>query len=174
MAQGIIDTRKNKPLMVALQFNILRLRASKAYRQRLTKLPINPGQEIPGIVHRTFRYRDGRTVLVTCHARVMVAYMRALKKQPTIEVTASSDSMYSGSFRTWEQQQTLYVAYITGHGHKAAQPGFGYHQTGRALDILDASAGERQAMLEVRDQGDQFYNGAVFGDPPHYSFGELG
>jgi LAS superfamily LD-carboxypeptidase LdcB len=171
--QSTIDTRKNRALMAQLSLNIARLRVSRAFRKPLT----NPSCEKdtpPGLVHRTFKYKDGRVVKVTCHAKVMVGLMRAMKKAPGIEVTASSDSPYSGSYRTFDQQNSLYQAYKAGTGHRAAGPCFGYHRRGRALDILSATQKEKDALASVRVAGERFYNGADFGDPPHWSFGAHG
>lgn len=175
MAQRTIRLDRHLATQAQLRFNIYRLRQSREYRRGLTRLPITKGQEIPGIVHRTFRFRSGATKEVKLHARVMVAFMRALLRDPGLEVTADASSPYSGSFRTWEQQAALYADYRNGNGHKAAEPGHGYHQTGRALDMVNGGTPRvNDAMLAVRDGGDRFFSGAAFGDPPHYSFGELG
>jgi LAS superfamily LD-carboxypeptidase LdcB len=171
--QSVIDTRKNRALMAQLSLNIARIRVSRAFRAPLTK-PSCDKDTPPGLVHRTFRYKDGRTVEVTCHAKVMVGLMRAMRQSPGIEVTASSDSAYSGSYRSWQQQNDLYVAYKAGTGHKAADPCFGYHRRGRALDILNASDKDKAAMSSVRVAGERFYNGADFGDPPHWSWAAHG
>lgn len=168
-----IDTSENLKLQARLDEEIKKLRASDAFDKPLTE-PSCKHDTPPGLVTRRFKYRDGRTISVKCHAQVMVALMRAMKEAPTIEVTASSDSMYSGSYRSWSQQNTLYELYKAGKGYKAADPCFGYHRRGRALDILDASDKEKAALLDVRVSGEQFYNGESFGDPPHYSFGAKG
>lgn len=175
MAKGVIDLTKHRATQVALHFNIARIRLGREYKRPLTNLPIARGQLVPGIISRDFRYGPSNVKRVRLHARVMVCYMRALLKNPTCEVAVDADSAYSGSFRTWAQQQWLYEQYINGSGHKAAQPGYGYHQTGRAVDISNwANAKVEHAMLSVQDQGDEFHSGASFGDPPHHSFGAVG
>lgn len=173
MAQRVISTKRNIPLKVKLTFNIRRLLASDAFKAPLTK-PTCDKDTPPGLVSRTFQYKDGRRCTVTCHAKVMVALLRAMRLAPGIQVTASSDSMYSGSYRSWSQQNTLYQLYTSGNGHLAANPCTGFHRRGRALDLKDVSEKEKQAMLKVSVDGKQFYNGASFGDPAHYSFGVLG
>lgn len=169
----VIDTRKNIELMIRLDKEIKQLRLSRAFDKPLTE-PTCRHDTPPGLVVRRFRYRDGRTVSVRCHAKVMVGLMRAMKAAPTIEVTASSESPYSGSYRSWGQQNWLYQAYINGRGYKAADPCHGYHRRGRALDLLNATPKEEKAMTDVRVSGERFFHGDVFGDPPHWSFAELG
>jgi LAS superfamily LD-carboxypeptidase LdcB len=173
--QSVIDTRKNRALMAQLSLNIARLRVSRAFRAPLTK-PSCAKDTPPGLVHRTFHYKDDRKVTVTCHAKVMVGLMRAMRQSPGIEVTASSDSAYSGSYRSYQQQFDLYQAWIqkAPGAHKAADPCFGYHRRGRALDILNASDKDKAAMTAVRVAGERFENGASFGDPPHWTLGALG
>jgi hypothetical protein len=168
-----IDTGKNIELMDRLDKEIKAIRGSKEFDKPLTE-PSCKHDFPPGLVRRTFIYRNGRRCTVKCHAKLMVALMRAMKEAPTIEVTASSDSMYSGSYRSWSQQNTLYQLYIQGKGYKAADPCYGYHRRGRALDILNASAKEAKALAQVRVSGLQLYNGSSFGDPPHWSLGEKG
>lgn len=170
----VIDTRRNIPLKARLHLNIVRLRASRDYRRPLTDLPIARGQDVPGVVHRKFRYRSGRTVEVRLHAKPMVALMRAMLKAPTIEVTQSFTSPYSGSGRTYAQQEWLYEQYVKGDGHLAATPGRSFHETYRAVDLLEASSKEERAMSDVRVDGERWYHGDVFGDPPHWSFAEQG
>lgn len=175
MSQHVIRLDRHLATQAELRLQIARLRASRDYRRPLTHLPIVKGQEIPGIVRRRFQFRSGDVKEVRLHARVMVAFLRALLRDPGLEVTADAASAYSGSFRSWAQQNWLYQEYLLGRGHKAAQPGHGYHQTGRALDMIGGGTQRvNDAMLAVRDGGDKFYSGAAFGDPPHYSFGELG
>ena len=168
-----IDTSKNIPLQERLDAEIKKLRGSRAFDKPLRE-PSCTKTTPPGLVRRRFKYRDGRVVTVRCHAQLMVALMRAMKDAPTIEVTASSDSAYSGSYRTFAQQDALYKAYMNGTGHKAANPCTGYHRCGRALDILNASDKEETALEQVRVSGEQLYHGDVFGDPPHWSYGALG
>jgi len=129
-----------------------------------------------GLVARTFNYRSGRSVMVRCHAKVMVAYLKALAIDQTIEVTASATSRFSGSYRTFEQQNSLFQDFIhhVPGSHKAADPCDGYHRTGRALDIHEVTDKQAETMESVRVDGRRFFHGDVFGDPPHFSFGELG
>jgi hypothetical protein len=166
--------RRRRLVDAQLTFNIRRLEKSKAYHTRLTSLPINRGQRIDGLVTRTFRYKSGRVCEVRAHAKAMVGLLKAMRSEHGIEVTATVDSPYSGSTRTWEQQEWLSEEYKAGRGHKAAEQGHGYHQTGRSIYLLLATEQEKMAMLDVRVDGKEFFNGAIFGDPPHYSFGELG
>lgn len=169
-----IDTRKNIAFQAAARARIAKLRVSRDFRRPLTDLPIRQGQEVPGVVRQEFIYAGGDRKVVRLHAKVMVALLKAMLKAKTIEVTATSESKYSGSFRTWAQQAELYSDYQNGSGHMAARPGFGYHQTGRAFDGLEWSERERDAMESVRVSGLRFHSGEVFGDPPHYSFGAVG
>lgn len=168
-----IDTSENRELMARLDQEIARLRKSRAFGKPLRE-PSCAKTTPPGLVRRKFRYRDGRVCVVRCHAQLMVALMRAMKEAPTIEVTASADSAYSGSYRSWSQQNALYQAYQAGTGHRAANPCSGYHRCGRALDILNASLKEKAALESVRVAGQQLYNGESFGDPPHWSYGAKG
>lgn len=170
-----IDTSHNVALKARLHMNIVALRASRNFRRPLQDPSCSPDTPA-GLVHRKFRYRDGRVCVVAAHAQAMVGLMRAMLIAPTIEVTASIESPYSGSYRTFQQQNDLYQAYIHNEpgSHKAANPCDGYHRQGRAFDILNASAKEKDAMLAVRVEGERFYNGADFGDPPHYSFAAHG
>lgn len=169
----VIDTQKNVELMAQLDKEIAKLRTSRAFRRPLRE-PSCSRLPPPGMVTRTFRYRDGRLCTVKLHAKVMVALMRAMKEAPTIEITASADSAYSGSYRSYAQQKALHDAYVSGTGHRAADPCTGYHRCARAIDVLNASEREKDALLGVRVAGDQFYNGASFGDPPHYSWAAKG
>jgi hypothetical protein len=172
-----IDCRKNLVLMPRITFAIARIKAGPAYKAPLTQ-PSCSHDDPPGLISRTFIFRDGtksgRAVVVTCHAKVMVGFLRALRKAPGLSVTASSTSKFSGSYRTWAQQNELYQDYKNGNGHKAADPCHGFHRRGRALDILNASPKENAAMASVRVDGLKFYHGDVFGDPPHWTLGTLG
>jgi hypothetical protein len=156
---------------------IVRLELTQAYRKPLSEP--HCGDWTPaGLVTRTIKYRSGRIKKVTLHAKVMVAYLKALKLKKNLEVTASSDSMYSGSYRSYAQQNTLYQMYKAGTGYKAANPCYGYHRCGRAIDLLALDGDDRKsqakAMTSVRVAGERFYHGVVFGDPPHYSFAVTG
>lgn len=173
-AVRIIDTEFNKPLMDRLDQEIKKLRGSRKFRAALVK-PSCSHRTPPGLVRRTFRYRDGRVVEVRAHAKVMVGLMEAMRDAPTLEVTATATSRYSGSYRSYAQQSELYEAYIGGWGHKAANPCSGYHRCGRAFDLVQPlSEREDEAMTKVRVDGKRFFNGASFGDPAHWSFGDLG
>ena len=170
------DVRKRRIFKLKATAAIARLMVSKAYRQPLQAPSCEP-DDPPGLVHRTFRYRDGREVKVKCHAKVMVGLLKAMRKEPGIEVTASYDSPYSGSYRTWDQQNWLYQRYLNG-GPRAASPCRGYHRQGRALDLLNNTPAEDQAMASVRVRDGlrhlKFYHGAAFGDPRHWTLGALG
>ena len=170
------DTTRPLRLKVKLPGAISKIEGSDAYKAPLESPSCDRG-EPRGLITRTFKYkRDGDPVVVkvTCHARVMVGYLKALKREPGIQVTVSSDSMYSGSYRTWDQQSTLYNMYKNGTGYLAAHPCSGYHRQGRALDILNASGAEQRAIDDVRVDGLRFYNGAGFGDPRHNTLGAYG
>jgi len=170
------DTTHPKRLQIKLTAAISKLEKSAAYKAPLEN-PSCDKNNPPGLVTRSFKYlREGRAtvVLVTCHAKVMVGLLKAMRKEPGIQVTASSASMYSGSYRTWDQQNTLYQMYRAGTGYKAASPCLGYHRQGRALDLLETTKAEQDAVESVRVDGLRFYNGAGFGDPRHNTLGAYG
>jgi hypothetical protein len=170
------DTTKPLRLKVKLPLAIARLERTVAYKKPLEDPSCDKGDP-KGLISRTFKYKRGGdpvVVKVTCHAKVMVGYLKALRKETGIQVTVSSDSMYSGSYRTWDQQNTLYTMYKNGTGYMAAHPCSGYHRQGRALDILDATKAEQQAINSVRVDGLRFFNGAGFGDPRHNTLGAYG
>jgi len=170
------DTTQPKRLQIKMTAAISRLEKSAAYKAPL-EIPSCDRDHPAGLITRTFKYkRDGdpTVVVVTCHAKVMVGLLKAMRKEPGIQVTASSTSMYSGSYRTWDQQNTLYQMYKAGTGYKAAHPCYGYHRQARALDLLDNTRDENAAMASVRVDGLRFYNGAGFGDPRHWTLGAYG
>jgi hypothetical protein len=148
---------------------------SVAFRQPFTEP--HCGEWTPvGLVARTFHYRNDRTVTVRCHAKVMVAYLKALGEDETIEVTATSSSRFSGSYRTFDQQNDLFQDFknhVPG-SHLAADPCDGFHRTGRALDIREVTDHQAETMESVRLEGERFFWGISFGDRPHFSFGVLG
>ena len=129
-----------------------------------------------GLVVRTFNYRSDRTVTVRCHAKVMVAYLKALGDDETIEVTATASSRFSGSYRTFDQQNSLFQDFVNEvpGSHKAADPCDGFHRSGRALDIREVTDEQAETMEAVRLDGERFFWGISFGDRPHFSFGVLG
>jgi hypothetical protein len=170
------DIRPGLACAAELTAAISRLRLSKKYKEPLVS-PSCRTDDPPGLVVRRFHFKGkGRDVVidVKLHAKVMVAFLKALRKCRTIQVTQSYTSTYSGSYRTYEQQNTLYQRYISGTGYKAANPCHGYHRTGRAVDLFQVTDEEAAAMQSVREDGKRFYWGKVFGDPPHFSYGELG
>lgn len=161
-------------LEVYLTAKIRKVEGLRAFKKALAEP--HCGDWTPdGLIKRTFKFKSGNVKVVALHAKVMSAYLRALRQLPTIEVTASFTSPYSGSYRTYEQQNDLYIAFIRGTGHLAANPCGGFHRTGRAIDVLNGGSGEVEAaMIGVRVDGQRFYHGDAFGDPPHYSWAELG
>lgn len=170
------DTTQPKRLQIKLTAAISRLEKTAAYKAPL-EIPSCDRDHPAGLITRSFKYkRDGNAavVLVTCHAKVMVGLLKAMRKEPGIQVTVSSTSMYSGSYRTWDQQNTLYQMYRAGTGYKAASPCLGYHRQGRALDLLETTKAEQDAVESVRVDGLRFYNGAGFGDPRHNTLGAYG
>ena len=172
MSNVDFDTTKRLAFKVKAATSIAKLATSKAYKKPLEPPSCDPGDPA-GLVTRSFRYKT-RVLRVKCHAKVMVGLLKAMLKEPTIEVTADSESRFSGSYRTWDQQSNLYREYQNGTGHKAAHPCLGYHRQGRALDLLAATDAEKRAMSSVRMSGLRFYNGESFGDPPHWNLGILG
>jgi len=173
-----VDFDCTRPLRLKVQLTaaISKLENSAAYKTPLESPSCDRGDP-GGLVIRTFKYkRDGDPVVVRveCHAKVMVGYLKALKREPGIQVTVSSDSVYSGSYRTWDQQSALYTMYKNGTGYKAAHPCLGYHRQGRALDCLENTPAEQSALEDVRVDGLRFYNGAGFGDPRHNTLGAYG
>jgi hypothetical protein len=155
---------------------IKNLQDGEAYKQPL-EVPSCDPNDPRGLVSRTFKFSGkGRnvTIKVTLHAKAMVGLLKALRARRSIQVTQSSDSKYSGSYRSWSQQKTLYDEYHAGIGHRAAHPCTGYHRQGRAIDLYLVSDIERRAMLAVRVDGLRFYDGLSFGDPPHFTLGARG
>ncbi len=167
------DTTKRIKFKIKARAAIAKLVLSKAYRKPLES-PSCEHDDPEGLVTRTFRYKGRSDTIVRCHAKVMVGLLKAMLRAPTIQITASSVSVYSGSYRSWDQQNWLYQEYLAGRGYKAAHPCAGYHRQGRALDVLGATPSEEKAMTAVRVSGKKFYAGEVFGDDPHWSFGALG
>jgi hypothetical protein len=170
------DCTRPLRLKIKLPAAIAKLETSAAYKAPL-ETPSCEKDNPAGLVTRTFKYlREGdpTVVSVTCHAKVMVGLLKAMRKEPGIQVTVSSTSMYSGSYRTWDQQNTLYQMYKSGTGYKAAHPCLGYHRQGRALDLLETTKDEQDAVESVRVDGLRFYNGAGFGDPRHNTLGAYG
>lgn len=170
------DTTQPHRLQIKLTAAITRIEKSAAYKAPL-ETPSCERDNPAGLITRSFKYkRDGdpTVVVVTCHAKVMVGLLKAMRKEPGIQVTVSSTSMYSGSYRTWDQQNTLYQMYKNGTGYKAANPCLGYHRQGRALDCLENTKAEQDALESVRVEGLRFYNGAGFGDPRHNTLGAYG
>lgn len=154
---------------------ILKLERSDAYKQPLEAPSCDQGDP-RGLVTRLFRFKGkDRDVIipVKCHARVMVGLLKAMRKCPTIQVTAGSDSVYSGSYRSYYQQKWLYDEYRAGRGYRAAHPCSGYHRQGRALDLRLVTPKEREAMLSVRVKGIRFYDLLPI-DPPHFTLGQRG
>ena len=171
-----IEIEPRKTLALRLTPRILALQLSKEYRKPLES-PSCDQADPQGLVTRSFHFvgkgRD-QIVSVRCHAKTMVGFMKALRKTPTIQVTQSSESKYSGSYRSYDQQKLLYDEYKAGTGHKAAHPCSGYHRQGRALDIYKKTDAEHEAMLAVRVDGHPFFSGEGFGDPPHFTLGAYG
>lgn len=124
-----------------------------------------------GLVTYKFGY-DGKgrktTVEVRLHPKAMAALILAMVKAPTIQVTQSYSSKYSGSYRDCVQQKVLYDGYKLGTGNLAAPPGKSWHQTGRALDLYLPTLVERGAMLQ------QGFEDLLPQDPPHFTFGARG
>jgi TorA maturation chaperone TorD len=117
------------------------------------------------LVVRTFTFMDGRTIAVKLQAPAMVDFMRALRDQAgrAIGVTVSYTSVYSGSFRTHDQQKWLYTEYKAGRGHLAAPPYSSWHEAGLAVDLLTPTDGQRACM---KRHGFMDYEP---NDPPHFS-----
>lgn len=154
---------------------IARLIISAAYRAALTS-PTCAHDTPAGLVSREFHFTGkGRDVVVrvTLHAKAMVGLLKAMRACPSIQITASSTSKYSGTYRSWAQQNELRQDYLHGTGHLAADPCDGYHRRGRAADLLQVQADERRAMLAVRVGGLRFYD-LLPQDPPHFTLGVRG
>ena len=156
---------------------ILRLEASAAFKAPLVS-PSYTHSDPAGLVVRVFHFTGkGRdwNVAVKLHAKAMVGLLKALRKCPSIQVTQPYTSAYSGCYRTYAQQAWLRDQYLH-HGGKLAVPaGTSYHETGRAVDLLDVEPDEWFAMLSVRvgRQGLRFYD-LLPQDPPHFCLGERG
>ena len=120
----VYTPRKGAVWVAEATVAILRLEASAAYRAPLES-PSCSSDDPAGLVTRTFHFTGkGRDweVDVRCHAKVMVGFLKALRKRPSIQVTQSSTSRYSGSYRNWDQQYSLWYDYTYGDGYRAAHP----------------------------------------------------
>ena len=156
---------------------ILRLEAGAAFHTRLTR-PSCTHADPPGLVTRTFHFKGkGRdvTIAVKLHAKAMVGLLKAMRKCPSIQVTQPYTSTYSGSYRTFTQQNTLYQNWIhhAPGSHLAANPCTTYHRTGRPVDLYEVTPAERAAMLSVRVDTVQFHD-LLPQDPPHFCLGARG
>jgi hypothetical protein len=124
-----------------------------------------------GLVTYKFGY-DGKnrkaTVEVRLHPKAMAGLILAMLEVPTIQVTQSYSSKYSGSYRDCVQQKVLYDAYKLGVGHLAAPPGKSWHQTGRSVDLYMVTDKEREAMKK------HGWMDLLPEDPPHHTFGARG
>jgi hypothetical protein len=176
---NVLTPRKGLKWKAEATAAILKLEAGAAYRAPLTE-PTCAHDDPPGLVTRQFHFTGkGRDIVlpVRCHAKVMVGLLKALRKCPSIQVTASSTSVYSGSYRSWGQQNWLRQEYLAGRGHRAADPCYGYHRRGRALDLRLVTDEEREAMLSVRVRAGRrqlrFYDLLPI-DPPHFTLGARG
>jgi len=146
---------------------IVGLSASSAYRQPLSN-PHCGDWTPPGLVSRVFHFKGkGRDVqvIVRCHAKMMVALFKLLRKEPTFQVAGAL-----ASYRSYTVQNNLYQAWIhhVPGSHLAANPCYGYHRCGRALDGYEVTAQERAAFLGVRVAGLPIYD-LLPQDPPHFS-----
>jgi len=148
---------------------IIALSATRAYHAPLTE-PHCGEWTPPGLVTRKFHFEGkGRNVIVIvkCHAKMMVALFKLLRKNPTFQVAGSL-----ASYRSYGTQYRLWYAW-THHlpgSHLAANPCYGYHRCGRALDGYMVSEKERRDFLSIRVGGRQVYD-LMPQDPPHFSFG---
>ncbi|MGH2373035.1 MAG: hypothetical protein ACRDIC_06095 [bacterium] len=173
--QGIDLTQPDAVRDKVLRRKIEGLREGSAYRAPLSSP--HCGDWTPaGLVTIRFRYPDGDVKNVKLHAKPMVLYLRVLQDGGQFcEVTVDFTSVYSGSYRSYAQQNTLYQAYRNGTGHLAANPCKGYHRCGRAIDLVNGIVPKvAQLMTAKSEAGKKFFHGSAFGDPPHFSYGVLG
>ncbi len=172
----VIKIRPGAVCRLRLTKAIRNLEQSEAYNKPLEN-PSCDDDDPQGLVSRTFNFKGkGRNtdVEVTLHAKALVGLLKALRARRSIQVTQSSTSKYSGSYRTYAQQLLLYNEYVAEIGYKAAHPCSGYHRQGRAVDLYLVSDREAEAMLSIRVDDLQFYWGISFGDRPHFTLGALG
>lgn len=172
MSTKVYEPRKGKLWVVEATAAIARLEVSAAYRAPLSGP--HCGEWTPaGLVTRTFRFTGkGRDIVlpVTCHAKMMVAMFKVLRKCPSYQVGGSL-----ASYRTFTMQNNLYQAWIhhAEGSHRATSPCYGYHRCGRALDAFYMAAEEREAWTTVRVGGLRCYDlGDI--DPPHVTLGTRG
>lgn len=174
-----LTPRKGPKWIAEATAAILRIQASSAYRTKLTE-PNCGHLDPPGLIVRRFHFvGKGRdiTMDVKLHAKMMVALLKALRKCPSIQITQGYESMYSGCYRTFGQQDHLYqdwIHHVEG-SHLAANPCETYHRTGRAADNFEMElvSEERAAWLSVRVGGLRVYDlGSA--DPPHVVLGARG
>jgi len=175
----VLTPRTGPKWKVEATVAIARLEASAAFRTPLTD-PSCTHADPKGLVVRRFHFKGkGRNITmdVKLHAKAMVGLLKALRKCPTIQVTQGYTSAYSGCYRSFTQQNTLYQAYIhhAPGSHLAANPCDTYHRTGRAFDLLEPTAEERATMLSVRVgiQRIRFFD-LLPQDPPHMCLGARG
>ncbi len=173
----VLFPRKGPRWLAEATAAILRIQASSAYRTPLTN-PSCSHSDPPGLIVRDFHFQGkGRDVTfpVKLHAKMMVALLKALRLEPSIQVTQPFTSGYSGCYRSFAQQDHLYQAYISHQpgSHLAANPCSTYHRTGRAMDLYQVAPGERSALLSVRVSGLRLYD-LLPQDPPHFTLGARG
>lgn len=172
MFRGIDLTKPDRDRQ--LDRKVKTLRESRHYEAPLSE-PHCGEWTPPGLVVVRLRYPNDDVSRVKLHAKAMCLYLRVLKDAAYCEVTTDFASPYSGTYRSFTQQNRLYLSYKAGTGHKAANPCSGYHRCGRAIDLRNGIMPlVEEAMTGRQEDGLRFYHGDVFGDPPHYSFGELG
>ncbi len=75
------------------------------------------------------------------------------------------------SFRTMEQQRSLYRAYQNGTGNLAARPGYSNHQSGIAVDVQTNNSRNSAAFRWLAQNGAQFgFANTVRSEPWHWEF----
>lgn len=122
------------------------------------------------VVRCVFRFNGPRFVTARLQRVAMVALLRAMREEPSIEI--GFGSAFYATYRTHEMQADLYEAYLHG-GPLAAPPGpFGsFHQGGISLDLGNAGP----AGSPVRDAMEAHgFRGLLPQDPPHHTYGQRG
>lgn len=162
------EPRKGPKWVATATLAIGRLMTSSQYRAPLSA-PHCGDWTPPGLVIRYFHFKGkGRDVVVEvrCHAKMMVALLKLLRKNPSFQVAGTAYA----SYRSYASQNGLYQAWIHHYpgSHLAANPCYGYHRAGRALDGYQVTADERRDFLSVRVSGLPVYD-LMPQDPPHFS-----
>lgn len=94
----------------------------------------------------------------------------AFLKMRAAAAAAGVALVVNSSFRTFEEQQELRLAFEAGHGNLAAEPGFSNHEGGTALD-LESAGGTNAAFYWLTTNAARFsWRRTVASEPWHWEF----